>query len=101
MTEVFPRTLEQRMGALAKANRHRVYRAELKRNLKAGASVVPVLTDPSPEIETMKVFALLCAVPGYGRVKAARLLNHHRVAQSRTVGGLSDRQRAELIEALA
>ena len=31
------------------------------------------------------------------RVKAARFLNTCRISQSKTVGGLSDRQRAELI----
>ena len=37
------------------------------------------------------------AVPKFGRVKAARLLNQCRISQSKTVGGLSDRQRGELI----
>ena len=40
---------------------------------------------------------MLMAVPKFGRVKAARLLNQCRISQSKTVGGLSDRQRAELI----
>jgi hypothetical protein len=31
------------------------------------------------------------------RVKAARFLNTCRISQSKTVGGLSDRQRTELI----
>jgi hypothetical protein len=31
-------------------------------------------------------------------VKAARFLNTCRISQSKTVGGLSDRQRAELID---
>ena len=37
---------------------------------------------------------MLMAVPKFGRVKAARLLNQCRISQSKTVGGLSDRQRA-------
>ena len=40
---------------------------------------------------------MLMAVPKLGRVKAARLLNSCRISQSKTVGGLSDRQRAELV----
>jgi hypothetical protein len=40
---------------------------------------------------------MLMAVPKFGRVKAARFLNQCRISQSKTVGGLSDRQRAELI----
>ena len=40
---------------------------------------------------------MLMAVPKFGRVKAARFLNTCRISQSKTVGGLSERQRAELI----
>ena len=40
---------------------------------------------------------MLMAVPKFGRVKAGRFLNQCRISQSKTVGGLSDRQRAELI----
>jgi hypothetical protein len=43
------------------------------------------------------VFDMLMAVPKFGRVKAARLLNQCRISQSKTVGGLSERQRTELI----
>jgi hypothetical protein len=43
------------------------------------------------------VFDMLMAVPKFGRVKAARFLNIFRISQSKTVGGLSDRQRTELI----
>ena len=37
------------------------------------------------------------AVPKFGRVKATRFLTTCRISQSKTVGGLSERQRAELI----
>ena len=46
---------------------------------------------------TAKVFDILMAVPKFGRVKATRFLTQARISQSKTVGGLSDRQRAELI----
>ena len=36
---------------------------------------------------------MLMAVPKFGRVKAARFLNQCRISQSKTVGGLSERQR--------
>jgi hypothetical protein len=48
-------------------------------------------------VSTAKVFDMLMAVPKFGRVKAARFLNTCRISQSKTVGGLSDRQRTELI----
>jgi len=40
------------------------------------------------------------AVPKYGKVKATRYLNHCRISQGKTIGGLSDRQRSELLELL-
>ena len=56
-----------------------------------------ILEAPPAFVETAKVFDMLMAVPKFGRVKAARFLNQCRISQSKTVGGLSERQRAELI----
>jgi hypothetical protein len=36
-------------------------------------------------------------VPKLGRVKATRFLNQCRISQSKTVAGLSERQRQELV----
>ena len=92
------RSLDQRMEALQRANDVRVRRAQLKRDLKAGREdIESMLLEPPEWVETAKVFDMLMAVPKFGRVKAARLLNQCRISQSKTVGGLSDRQRAELI----
>src|SRR3712207_7640992 len=52
-----------------------------------------VLLDPPEYVETAKVIDILMAVPKFGRVKAARFLNQCRISQSKTVGGLSERQR--------
>src|SRR5919106_4640537 len=92
------RSLDQRMEALKRANDIRVRRAKLKRDLKDGRVHIESVLDAPPEyVETAKVFDILMAVPKFGRVKAARLLNQCRISQSKTVGGLSDRQRTELI----
>ena len=92
------RSLVQRMEALQRANEIRTRRAQLKRDLKAGRqSIHDLLLEPPEYVETAKVFDMLMAVPKFGRVKAARFLNQCRISQSKTVGGLSDRQRAELI----
>jgi len=37
-------------------------------------------------------------LPKVGPVKAGRMLTHRRIAHTKTLGGLSDRQRAALIE---
>ena len=95
------RSLDQRMEALRRANEIRVRRAQLKRDLKAATvRVEDVLLHPPNWVETAKVFDILMAVPKLGRVKAARFLNQCRVSQSKTVGGLSERQRAELVSLL-
>ena len=92
------RSLDQRMEALKRANDIRVKRAQLKKDLKSGeVSIEQILRDPPEYVSTAKVFDMLMAVPKFGRVKAARLLNQCRISQSKTVGGLSDRQRQELI----
>ena len=86
------------MEALRRANEIRVRRARLKRDLKEGrVHIEQVLHSPPEYVSTAKVFDILMAVPKFGRVKAARFLNTGRISQSKTVGGLSERQRTELI----
>lgn len=92
------RSLDQRLRALGRANEIRSYRKELKAQVKLGErSVANVLADPESELETMKVFELLLTAPKTGRVKASRVLSQARVSPSKTVGGLSERQRRELL----
>lgn len=89
------------MNALQRANEIRTKRASLKRDLKAGrASIHLLLMDPPYFIETAKVFDMLLAVPKYGRVKVNKVLMVCRISPSKTIGGMSDRQRAELISML-
>ena len=92
------RSLDQRMEALQRANDIRVRRAQLKKDLKDGrVQIESILLDPPEYVSTAKVFDMLMAVPKFGRVKASRLLTQCRISQSKTIGGLSDRQRQELI----
>ena len=92
------RSRDQRMEALQRANEIRVQRAQLKKDLKAGTvDIESVLSEPPDFVGTAKVIDILMAVPKFGRVKAARFLNQCRISQSKTVGGLSERQRAELV----
>jgi hypothetical protein len=95
------RSLTQRMEALKRANDIRTRRASLKRDLKAGrVHIQSLLLDPPDFLETAKVFDLLLAVPKYGRVKVNRILTQCRISPSKTVGGLSERQRNELVSFL-
>jgi hypothetical protein len=81
------RSLVQRMEALQRANEIRTRRAQLKRDLKGGrASIHQLLLEPPEWVETAKVFDML--------------LQQCRISPSKTIGGLSERQRAELVAML-
>jgi len=95
------RSLNQRLDALARANQIRTRRAQLKRDLKSGRlSIHSLLLNPPEYVETAKVFDMLLAVPKYGRVKVNKILVHCRISPSKTIGGLSERQRSELVSLL-
>ena len=95
------RSLVQRMDALQRANQIRTRRAQLKRDLKAGrVSIQDLLRNPPEYLETAKVFDMLLAVPKYGRVKVNKILVTCRISPSKTIGGLSERQRNELVSLL-
>src|SRR3954452_10104066 len=92
------RSYMQRMEALARANDIRTRRAQLKRDLKGGRQPIDeLLLNPPEYLETAKVFDLLLAVPKYGRVKVNKILTQCKISPSKTVGGLSERQRRELV----
>jgi hypothetical protein len=99
LTQAPTRSLDQRMEALSKANEIRVSRARLKRDLKAGrVRIEQIIADPPEYVLTAKVYDMLVSVPRLGRVKVGRLLTTCRISQSKTVGGLSERQRGELLD---
>jgi len=84
------------MRALRQANEIRSGRARLKRELASGrARIEDIIAQPPEFAQTAKVYDLLLALPKVGPAKAAR--TQCRIAPSKTVGGLSDRQRHELI----
>ncbi len=92
------RTHSQRMRALNRANEIRTKRAQLKRDLKAGkVKVENLLLDPPEWVLSAKAFDMILAVPKYGRVKANKILSQCRISPSKTIGGLSERQRGELV----
>jgi hypothetical protein len=96
------RSRAQREDALRRATAVRRQRAQLKRDLKAGrCAIEEVLTDPPAFVQTAKVADLLLVLPKYGPVKVNKLLSRCRIAPSKTIGGLSDRQRNELAALLA
>lgn len=96
------RSIEQRREALRKANDVRSARREFKQQVRfEPRRALDVLREPPAEFETMKVFDLLLAVPKAGRVKVSKWLARSRVSPSKTVAGLTGRQRDELMRELA
>lgn len=92
-------TPEQRAAALAKAAEARRERAEVKNRLKhSGASLTEVLKEGETNdvIGKMKVSALLEAMPGVGKVRAAQIMERIGIAENRRVRGLGANQVAGL-----
>jgi hypothetical protein len=101
-TQTPERSHQQRMEALRRANDIRSERAKLKESLRNGdISITQVLQDPPACAHTAKVLDLVLAAPKYGRVKANKLLERCRVSSSKTVNGLTPRQRKELLDMLS
>lgn len=93
------RTLEQRRLALKHANEIRTRRAYLKREVKAGRLYATDLLN-DPLCETMKVGDAIITQPKIGKVKRNRILISLSISPSRSIGGLSERQRGNLVDAL-
>jgi hypothetical protein len=89
---------EQRLRALEQANEVRTARAKLKKELASGkVELVQILADPPACVRTAPIRDVLLVVPKIGSVRAGRILAQCRIAHSKTLGGLTDRQRGELI----
>lgn len=93
--------MNQRREALARANRARSELASLKAALKRGeASISSLLRDPPASLASVKMEVVLRALPGYGPIKVARLLERCQVSPRRSIGGLTQRERETLIALL-
>lgn len=94
-------TDEQRQEALEKARAARTARAKMIDDLKMGqrsiASVIDA-ADTDKVIAKTKVMPVIMSQPGYGKVKAAALLQELGIAENRTLGGLGVRQKTALKE---
>ncbi len=91
-----------RQAALKKAAEARQKRAALRADIKAGklgfADVMRRSGDPI--VARMKVSTLLESLPGFGKAKAAKIMEDLEISGSRRVQGLGARQREALMDKL-
>src|ERR671924_393719 len=87
----------QHMRALAQANRVRLARAELKRQVADGeTSVADVVLKCPWEAECMTISDLLMSQHRWGRTRCRRFLASIPMSETKTIGSMTDRQRRAL-----
>ena len=93
-------TAEERAAALEKAMQNRVKRAEIKQQLHDRKLTLPEVLNMKDDeaIARMKVYDLICSVPGYGEAKAPRIMEECGISLNRRLKGLGKRQENKLIE---
>ena len=84
----------QHMQALAQANRVRLARAELKRQVADGElSVADIVLDCPWEAESMNIADLLMSQHRWGRTRCRRFLMQIPMNETKTIGSMTERQR--------
>lgn len=92
----------QHLQALEYANRVRLARAELKRQVAADeTSVARVVLDSPWEAESMEISHLLMSQRRWGRARCRRLLVSLGLPENKQVGTLTERQRVALAAVLS
>ena len=87
----------QHMQALARANRVRLARAALKRDIARGAmSAAEVVKECPWETASMTLAELLTSQRRWGRTRARKFLLSLALSENKTLGTLTERQRTLL-----
>lgn len=93
---------QQHLRALEHANRVRLARARLKREIGAGErEASEVITTCPWEVQSMSISDVLMSQKRWGRARCRRLLLSIGVPENKPVGTLTDRQRLALAGMLA
>ena len=94
MPETATAPAPQHMQALAQANKVRLARAELKRQVADGElSVADVVLSCPWEAESMTIADLLMSQHRWGRTRCRRFLTQLSMNETKTIGSMTDRQR--------
>jgi hypothetical protein len=92
----------QHMRALELANRVRLGRAGLKRQVADGeVSVAEIVLDCPWEAESMKISDLLTSQHRWGLTRCRRFLSAIPMSENKTIGSMTERQRRMLALALS
>ncbi|MBA2240784.1 MAG: hypothetical protein H0W09_06010 [Solirubrobacterales bacterium] len=93
-TSIAPASDPQHIQALARANRVRLARASLKRQVAGGTVEVARVVRECPwEAETMSVGELLRSQQRWGRTRSRKFLSDLELSENRQLGRLTARQR--------
>jgi hypothetical protein len=99
--ETKKRGSSQCMEALARANKVRLARAALKRDISAGRrNITEVIMESPWEVDSMSLGELLCAQRRWGRARSRKLLSSTALSEGKQVGTMTERQRRILVAAL-
>ena len=93
---------QQHLRALELANRVRLARAALKRQIAEGElSVVDIVLDPPWQAQRMPISTLLQSQKRWGHTRCRRMLMSIGVSENKPVGTLTERQRMALAKAMS
>jgi hypothetical protein len=96
-----PAIAPQHMQALALANRVRLARASLKRDVAAGTvEAAQIVRDCPWQVESMTIGELLCSQRRWGRTRVRKFCFSLSLNENRALGRLTERQRTVLACAL-
>jgi hypothetical protein len=91
----------QHMRALQRANEVRLARADLKRRVTEGETTAAAVIRESPwEARSMAVAELLMSQHRWGHTRARRFLAGVPMTETKTIGSMTERQRATLASML-
>ena len=91
----------QHLQALQRANEVRLARADLKRRIAQGQlSASDIVLRCPPEVEGMSVSDLLMSQRRWGRTRCRKFLAAIPLAENKSIGSMTDRQRKALAMAL-
>jgi len=91
----------QHLRALEQANRVRLARAELKRQIAEGArTVAEVILECPWEVESMTISDLLMSQHRWGRTRCRRFLQTLQISETKRIGSMTERQRDTLVARL-